>query len=106
MSENNDAIQILAQEITKTTKALIANVKADKTVKARVTARLSANSNKYLVMIDGSEYEAFSYNSLSVDDIVYATLIQGGYDQIMITMPIMKSNRSDTWELETRSINF
>ena len=106
MSLENQAVTILAQEMKKVAKTMIDNASFDKTVKGRITAFLGGkNNNKYLVMINNTEYEAISYNTnLSVNDIVFVTIVQNDYNNLLINVPVNKTNQADSWELETTPI--
>ena len=106
MSLENEAVQILAQEMKKVTESIVNNAKFDKTIKAKVTAKVN-NNNKYLVLINGQEYVAKSYMDLSIGDICYVTIIQNDYNNIIINMPIVETNNveSSDFELETEMID-
>lgn len=101
--ENKDAIQILAKEINSLVDEKIRTAKFDRTVKARVTAILN-DTNKYLVMIDGQEMEAISYNQLSVGDICFVTISQNDYNNLFISSPANRSNQASSWEIERRKL--
>lgn len=103
--ENQEAVQILAQEIRKITESIVNNAKFDRTIKAKVIAKV--NNNKYLVLINGQEYVAKSYMNLSIGDICYVTIIQNDYNNIIINMPITETNNieSSDFELETEMID-
>lgn len=103
MSKNSEAIQTIAKEIKRCVDTAMQDAPYDKTVKARVTAYLG--NNKYLVMINGEERTAISYNELSVSDICYVTLAQNNYNDLFIGSPISNSNKTNTWELETTPLS-
>lgn len=107
MSLENEAVQILAQEMKKVAQSVIDNAKFDKTIKAKVTAKLGGKeNNKYLVLINGQEYVAKSYMDLSIGDICYVTIIQNDYNNIIINMPIVETNNEySDFELETEMID-
>lgn len=93
MSLENDAVKILAHEIKRVTKTMIDNAKFDKTVKGRIRSYLG--NNRYSVMINNVEYEAlYSNNNLSVNDIVYVTIVQNDYNNLIIRLPIY-TNRNE-----------
>ena len=106
-NENSEAIKILAHEMKKVTQTVVDNAKFDKTIKAKVTARLGGKeNNKYLVLINGQEYIARSYMDLSIGDICYVTIIQNDYNNMLINMPVVKTNiESGSFELETEMID-
>ena len=91
--ENQEAIKILAQEMKKVAQTIIDNAKFDRTVKARIISYLG--NNKYFVMINNAEYEALYHdNSLSVNDIVYVTIVQNDYNNLIIRLPINKTSQN------------
>ena len=91
--ENQEAIKILAQEMKKVAQTIIDNAKFDRTVKARIISSLG--NNKYSVMINNAEYEALYHdNSLSVNDIVYVTIVQNDYNNLIIRLPINKTSQN------------
>ena len=91
MSLENDAVKILAHEIKKIAQTIIDNAKFDKTVKGRIVSSLG--NNKYSVMINNVEYEAlYDNNNLSLNDIVYVTIVQNDYNNLIIRLPLY-SNR-------------
>ena len=106
-NENSEAIKILAQEMKKVAQTVVDNSKFDRTIKAKVTARLGGKeNNKYLVLINGQEYIARSYMDLSIGDICYVTIIQNDYNNILINMPVVKTNvEYSGFELETEMID-
>ena len=90
MSLENDAVRILAHEMKKVAQTIIDNAKFDKTVKGRVISSLG--NNKYSVMINNVEYEAlYNNNSLSQNDIVYVTIVQNDYNNLIIRLPVSLS---------------
>ena len=104
-NENLEAIKILAQEMKKVAQTVVDNAKFDKTIKAKVTAILGGKeNNKYLVLINGQELECTSYNTLSVGDICYVTVVQNDYSNLFISSPASKSNMASSWELETTKL--
>lgn len=106
-NENSEAIKILAQEMKKVAQTIVDNAKFDKTLKAKVTAKLGGKeNNKYLVLINGQEMECTSYNNLSVGDICYVTVVQNDYSNLFISSPASKSNMASNWELETKKLTF
>lgn len=104
MSKNSEAIQTIATEIKRCVDTAMQNAPYDRTVKAKVTAYLG--NNKYLVMINGEEKTAISYNQLSVSDICYVTIAQNNYDDLFIGSPISNSNKTNSWELERTPLSF
>ena len=104
-SENTQAIQTLVKEIDTMIDYKLNNAKFDRTVKAMVTAVLN-NTNKYLVMIEGQELEATSYNQLSVGDMCFVTISQNNLNNLFISSPANRVNQSCSWELETDPIIF
>ena len=105
MSLENEAVKIMAKEIKKVTESVMNNAKFDKTIKAKVTAKIN-NNNKYLVLINGQEYVAKSYMNLSIGDICYVTIVQNDYNNIIINMPIVETNTEfSDFELETEMID-
>ena len=106
-NENSEAIKILAQEMKKVAQTIVDEAKFDKTIKAKVTAKLGGKeNNKYLVLINGQEMECTSYNTLSVGDICYVTVVQNDYSNLFISSPASKSNMASSWELETKKLTF
>jgi len=104
-NENTEAIQILAHEMKNVAQTVVDNAKFDRTVKARVIAKVNMN-NKYLVLINGQEYVARSYMDLSIGDICYVTIIQNDYNNIIINMPVVETNMEySDFELETEMID-
>jgi len=82
----NEAIQILTKEIVKVIKTIVNKAQFDKTVKGRIVSVLG--NNKYSVLIGGNEYAALYHNNdLSVNDIVYVTIVQNNYNNLIIQMP-------------------
>ena len=105
MSLENEAVKILAQEMKRVTESAMNSAKFDKTIKAKVTAKIN-NNNKYLVLINGQEYVAKSYMNLSIGDICYVTIVQNDYNNIIINMPIVETNTEfSDFELETEMID-
>ena len=105
LSLENEAVQILAQEMKKVAQSVVDNAKFDKTIKAKVTAKLGGKeNNKYLVLINGQEMECTSYNNLSVGDVCYVTVVQNDYSNLFISSPASKSNIASGWEIETKQI--
>lgn len=101
--ENQEAVKILAQEMKKVSEAVINNAKFDKTLKARVTTKVS--TNKYLVQINGQEYTALSNGDLTVGSIYYVTVIQNDYNNLVINVPIATTNTNfSDLEIETEMI--
>lgn len=86
MNSDQEAINVMANEIQKYVEAVVSHSSFDKTVKARIISRLG-NTNTYLIMINGCEYNALSSYDLHTNDIVYATLVQNNYNDIIINMP-------------------
>ena len=87
MGIEKDAVKILAQEMKKVAKAVIDNAKFDKTVKGRIVSSLG--NNKYYVAINNATYLALYHdNSLAIDDIVYVTIVQNDYNNMIIRLPI------------------
>lgn len=87
MGIETDAVKILAQEIKKVAKIMIDNAKFDKTVKGRIVSSLG--NNQYSVMINNAEYKAlYINNNLHVNDIVYITIVQNDYNNLIIRLPI------------------
>lgn len=85
--ENQEAIKTLAHEICEVAKTIIDNAKFDKTVKGRIVSSLG--NNKYSVMINNVEYEAlYNDNNLSINDIVYVTIVQNDYSNLIIRLPL------------------
>lgn len=105
MTLENDAVKVLAKEINHLVDEKIRMAKFDRTIKARVTAILN-DKNKYLVLIDGQEMEAISYNQLSVGDVCFVTISQNNYSDLFISSPANRSNQSSGWELERQKITF
>lgn len=105
MSLENEAVQILAQEMKKVTESIVNNAKFDRTIKAKVTAKVT--NNKYLVLINGQEYIAKSYIDISIGDICYVTIVQNDYNNLIINIPVIETNiESDNdFELETEMID-
>lgn len=92
MDINNEAIQILVNEIKKMVNSIIDKSKFDKTVKGRVTAILDQTTNQYLVKIDNDEYRAFScVSGLSVNDIVFITVAQNNYNNLIIQTKVNRN---------------
>jgi len=86
----NEAIQILTKEIVRVIKTIVNKAQFDKTVKGRIISVLG--NNKYSVLIDGNEYVAlYRNNDLSVNDVVYVTIVQNNYNNLIIQIPITKS---------------
>jgi len=82
----NEAIQVLTKEIIKVVKTIVNKAQFDKTVKGRIVSVFG--NNKYSVLIDGNEYVALYHNNdLSVNDIVYVTIVQNNYNNLIIQMP-------------------
>lgn len=105
MDLENEAVKILSKEMVKVAQSVVDNAKFDKTIKAKVTAKLGGKeNNKYLVLINGQEMECTSYNNLSVGDICYVTVVQNDYSNLFISSPASKSNQASGWELETKQI--
>lgn len=90
MNIDKEAINVLASEFSKCAKIIMDHSSFDKTVKARVISCLDLSKNKYLIRINGCEYEALSPTPLSINDIVYVTIIQNNYSNILIRMPILQ----------------
>lgn len=87
MSIENEAVKILAQEMKKVAKTIIDNAKFDRTVKGRIVSSLG--NNRYSVMINNVEYKAlYDNNNLSVNDIVYVTIVQNDYNNLIIRLPL------------------
>ena len=92
MSLENDAVKILAHEIKKVAQTMIDNAKFDKTVKGRITSYLG--HNKYSVMINNVEYEAlYGNDDLSINEIVYVTIVQNDYNNLIIRLPLYSNRR-------------
>lgn len=88
MDLNETAIKTITSEIVKCVKTLIQNCNFDKTVKAKVIFRL--DDYKYKVNINGSEYTGLCSGTLNENDIVYATIVQGNYNQILLHLPVLQ----------------
>lgn len=92
MDINNEAIQILVNEIKKMVNSIIDTSKFDKTVKGRITAILDQTTNQYLVRIDSNEYRASScVSGLSVNDIVFITVAQNNYNNLIIQTKVNRN---------------
>lgn len=84
MLENNEAIKVLADEIVKTSKQIVQHTNYDITVQGRISAIVDGDINKYIIVINGEEYEAISNIPLQINDICYATIAQNNYSNIII----------------------
>jgi hypothetical protein len=99
LSINNEAIQVLAKEIAKTTKFMIKNANFDRTVKGRILSNLG--DNYYQVQLnDGQIYKAMSFSTYNINEIVYIKIIENNYNNLIIENTISKTNESSTWSLE------
>jgi len=81
----NEAISILTKEIIKMINTIVDKAKYDRTVKGKIIALPDKTNSKYIVMIDGNEYNAVScVNGLSVNDIVYIKIAENNYNNLLI----------------------
>ena len=101
-SVNNQAISILADQVISTTKQMIKEAPFDRTVKTKILAYLGAN--RYLIKIDGCEYSAVSENVRNIGDVVFVTICNNDYNNIIIQSNITKTNQSSEWTLETKQL--
>lgn len=91
--DNQDAVKILAHEMKKVAQTIIDNAKFDRTVKGRIVSSLG--NNRYSVMINNVEYEAlYNNNTLSKNDIVYVTIVQNDYNNLIIRLPLNSNRKS------------
>lgn len=104
MNENNDAIKVLAKEVTNCAKQLIKDAPFDHTETAMVTAYLG--NNRYQVMMNGEKYTAISKDVCSINDIVYVTIVKNNYSNLVIQSSVKKISETDNnFEIETEMID-
>lgn len=99
-SENTQAIQILAKEMSNMIDYKLQNASFDKTVKGRVIAY--SGGNRYQVQLnDGQKYQATSFNAYNINEVVYIKIASNDYNNLIIESPITRTNESSAWTLET-----
>lgn len=82
MPKSNGVIDALIQTVLLAVDKKIERASFDRTVKGRISEVIS--SNKYKVIVNGTEYVAKSVYSHSINDVVYVLVPLNNYNDLII----------------------
>ena len=82
MPKSNGVIDAIIQTVLLAVDKKIERASFDRTVKGRISEVIS--SNKYKVIVNGTEYVAKSVYSHSINDVVYVLVPLNNYNDLII----------------------